>query len=82
MSRILKQLVHSGLLFDEDTVAAIIAGDARAMENVVTDLVIGVMDAETIVRNDSMSTLTEKRIARQGLAVAFLAAIAWMKEAS
>lgn len=82
MSRILKQLARSGLLWDDETVAAILAGNIPPVEEIVLPLLITCMDSEITVRNDSTSTWNQRRIARQGLAVAFLAAIAWMKEAS
>jgi hypothetical protein len=80
MNALLNQLARSGLLFDDDMVAAIFAGNVPSLENVVTDLVIGVMDCEAVVGGDTKSTWNEKRIARQCLAVAFLTAIARVKE--
>jgi hypothetical protein len=69
------QLARSGLLPDE-MAAAILAGHKPPLEEVVTALIIGVMDAEAVVRGDAKSSWNERRIARQCLAVAFLAAIA------
>jgi hypothetical protein len=80
MKRILDQLARSGLLWDDDTVAAIFAGDMPPVEEIVLPLIITCIDAEITVRNDSTSTWNHRRIARQGLAVAFLAAIACVKE--
>jgi hypothetical protein len=80
MRRILDQLARSGLLFDDDTTAAIFAGNVPPMEEIVLPLIFACMDAEVMVRNDPTSTWNHRRIARQGLAVAFLAAIGCMKE--
>jgi hypothetical protein len=80
MRRILDQLARSGLLWDDDMVAAIFAGHTPLMEDIVLALVIGAMDAEAVVRGDPKSTWNEKRLARQCLAVAFLSAIASVKE--
>jgi len=80
MRRIFDQLARSGLLWDDDTVTAILAGSVPPLEEVAFALVIGAMDAEATVRGDPTSTWNEKRIARQCLAVAFLSAIACVKE--
>jgi hypothetical protein len=56
MKRLLDQIARSGLLWDDDTVTAIFAGDTPPPENVVTDLVIGVMDCDAVIRNDPSST--------------------------
>jgi hypothetical protein len=80
MSALFSQLARSGLLFDDDMVAAILAGNSPPLEEIVLSLIITCMDSESTVRNDSTSTWNHRRIARQGLAVAFLAAIACMKE--
>jgi hypothetical protein len=80
MKRILDQLARSGLLCDEDMVSAIFAGNMPPLEELALALVIGAMDAEAVVRGDPTSTWNEKRIARACLAIAFLAAIACLKE--
>lgn len=80
MKAILDQLARSGLLFDDDMVAGIFAGNAPVIEELVTALVVGAMDCETTVRNDSTSTWNERRIARQCLAIAFLTAIGCTRE--
>jgi hypothetical protein len=80
MRRILDQLARRGLLWDDDTVTAIFAGDMPPLEDVVLALVIGAVDAEVVVRGDPKSTWNEKRIARQCLAIAFLSAISCAKQ--
>jgi hypothetical protein len=80
MRRILEQLARSGLLFDDDMVAGIFAGNIPPLEEIVLMLLIGAMDAEAFVRADARSTWNEKRLARQCLAVAFLSAIACIRE--
>lgn len=80
MKRIVDQLARSGLLWDDEMVVAITAGNVPPMEELVLMLVIGAMDAEAFVRGDVSSTWNEKRIARACLAIAFLAAMACTKE--
>jgi hypothetical protein len=80
MIAILHQLARSGLLFDDEMVAAIFAGTLPSMKEIALALVIGVMDAEAVVRGDPKSTGAEKRVATSCLALAFLAAIACTKE--
>jgi hypothetical protein len=80
MKRILDQLARSGLLVDDEMVAAIFVGNIPPLEEIVLALVIGALDAEAVVRGDPTSTWNHRRIARQGLALAFLAAIACTKE--
>lgn len=75
MKHILDQLARSGLLFDDQMVAAILAGNPPPLQEIVLALVIGALDAEAVVRGDPKSTWNERRIARQCLAVAFLGAI-------
>jgi hypothetical protein len=77
---ILDQLARSGLLWDDDMVVSIFAGDAPAIEEIVTALVVGAMDAEAMVRSDATSSWNDRRIARQCLAIAFLTAIACTRE--
>jgi len=80
MKRILDQLARSTLLWDDEMVAAIFAGNIPPLEDIILHVCIGVMDCELFVRNDKTSTWNEKRIARQCLAIAFLSAIACLKE--
>lgn len=80
MKRILDQLARSTLLCDDEMVAAIFAGEMPPLGEIVLALVIGAMDAEAVVRGDTKSTWNERRIARQCLALAFLEAIACVKE--
>jgi hypothetical protein len=80
MKRILDQLARSGLLWDDEMVAAIFAGNILPLDDIALALMIGVMDAEALVRGDAGSTSNEKRIARQCLAVAFLTLVACAKE--
>jgi hypothetical protein len=54
---------------------AILKGAPPPLEEIVTALLIGAMDAEAVVSGDSGSTWNERRIARQILVVAFLSAI-------
>ena len=48
MKGILDQLARSGLLWDDAMVAAIFAGTPPPMENIILDVVIGVVDAEVV----------------------------------
>jgi hypothetical protein len=80
MNAILDQLARSGLLVDDDMVAAIFAGNVPPLEELVMALVIGAMDCEAVVKGDPKSTWNERRIARACLTIAFLAAIACTKE--
>jgi hypothetical protein len=80
MKSILDQLARSGLLVDDDMLAAILDGTPPPMENIILDVIFGVMDCEAVVRADPKSTWNEKRIARQCLAIAFLSAFACLKE--
>lgn len=72
---ILHQLARTTLL-PADMATAILAGNAFSLEEVVEALLIGAMDAEAVVAGDFKSTWNERRIARQALIVAFLAALA------
>ena len=80
MKRILGQLARSGLLWNDAMAGAILAGKAPPLEEIVLALVIGALDAEAVVRGDPKSTWNERRIARQCLAVAFLGAIACVRD--
>jgi hypothetical protein len=79
MNNVIDQLARSGLLPDE-LAAEILAGTVPPTEELVMALVIGAMDADAVVRGDRTSTWSEKRIARQCLAVAFLSAMAALGE--
>jgi hypothetical protein len=74
------QLARSGLLIDDDMVAAIFAGNLPPLEDIVTALIIGCMDAHAVIVGDPQSTWNEKRLARMALAGAFLAAMAVVGE--
>jgi len=80
MKAILDQLARSGLLVDDDMLAAILAGTVPPLEEIVVALVIGVVDAEAVVRCDPTSTWNEKRITRACLIIAFLVAIVCTRE--
>jgi hypothetical protein len=80
MKGTLGQLARSGLIVDDEMVAAILAGNPPPLEEIVLAIVISSMDAEAVVRGDVNSTWNEKRLARQCLASTFLSAIACMKE--
>ena len=75
MNRILDQLARTGLLLD-DLAKPILAGDTPPMEEILTALVIGAMDAHAVTVGDPQSTWNEKRLARMALAVAFVSALA------
>jgi hypothetical protein len=79
MKKIFDQLARSGLLCD-DMEAAIFAGDPPSMEKIVAEVLDNVVLSEAVIRGDPQSTLNEKRIARQCLAIGFLSAIAGTKE--
>ena len=80
MKHILGQLARSGLLFADDMTAAIFAGNVPPIEEIVLAVLITCTDAEAVVRGDPKSTWNERRIARQCLAIAFLSAIACVRE--
>jgi len=80
MKKILDQLARSTLLCDDDMVAEILSGNLPPLNAIVLELVIGVLDAQALVQGDRDSSWNEKRIARQCLAIAFLSAIAWLKD--
>jgi len=73
---IFDQLARNTTLLPDDLSAQILSGIVPPLEEIVTALLIGAMDAEAVIRCDPTSTWNEKRIARQCLAVAFLGAIA------
>jgi hypothetical protein len=50
MKRILDQLARSGLLWDDDMIAAILSDNPPPMEELVLALVIGAMDAEAVLK--------------------------------
>ena len=68
------QLATSGVLPD-DLSGAILSGTVPPLEEIVMPLVICAMDCEALTYGDAKSTWNEKRIARQCLVIAFLAAI-------
>jgi hypothetical protein len=73
-NQIYGQLARSGLLPD-DLARAILAGSLPPLEDIVMPLVICAMDCDAMTSGDSKSTWTERRLARQCLVIAFLAAI-------
>ena len=68
------QLARSGLLPD-DLARVILAGNVPPLEDIVMNLVICSLDCHAMTDCDSKSTWTERRLARQCLVIAFLAAI-------
>ena len=76
MKSILDQLARNSTLLPENFSAAILAGDTLPTKEIVTALVIGAMDAHAVIVGDPKSSWNDKRLARMGLAVAFLAAMA------
>jgi hypothetical protein len=71
---VLDQLARSTLL-PEALSAEILAGAEPPVAEIVTALVIGVLDCEATLFNDTRATLNEKRISRAITTVAFLAAV-------
>jgi hypothetical protein len=80
MKAILSQLARSGVLVDDAVVTGILNGTIPPLEAIVDELLIVALDAEITVRNDSTSTWNHRRLARLGLALALLGAIACLKE--
>jgi hypothetical protein len=80
MKLILDQLARSGVLPDDEMSASILSGILPPVEEIALALVISCMDAEATVRNDLTATWNDRRIARALLLVAFLSAIACVKE--
>jgi hypothetical protein len=80
MKRILDQLARSGLLVDDDMVAAILDGNPPPLEEIILELVIDGLDCNALVEADATSTWNHKRIARACLIVSFLGAIACLKD--
>jgi hypothetical protein len=78
-SYVLDQIARSGLLLDDDLVAAIFNGTPPPLESIVNELVTRALDAEAVIRGDAGSTWNERRIAIQCLAIAFLTALACPK---
>jgi hypothetical protein len=81
MRTVLDQLARSTLLPDEMS-AAILAGNVPPKEDIVQQVLTGVMDAEAVVRADDKSTWNERRIARLCLGIAFLSAVLTSREES
>jgi hypothetical protein len=76
-NQILNQLVRNTSLLSSTVVASILACNNEApLDKIVMHLLIAALDVESMIALDSDSTLNEKRIARQNLAVAFLSALA------
>ena len=78
-SYVLDQIARSGLLVDDNLVAAIFNGTPPPLEDIVNELVTRALDAEAVIRGDAGSTWNERRIAIQCLAIAFLTALASAK---
>lgn len=76
---ILEQLSRSTLL-PSSMSAAILAGNAPPLEEIVNALVIHALDCEATVAGDSASSMNERRIARACATVAFLAALALARQ--
>jgi hypothetical protein len=72
---ILERLARSTLL-PGDMAAAILAGDAPPLKDILDALLIGSLDCQATVVADTRSTLNEKRIGRACGIIAFLTAIA------
>jgi hypothetical protein len=75
MNDILGQLARTNLLPD-DLAEAILAGNAPPLQEIVLALVVMNMDAEALICGDDRSSLTERRLAKMVLAIAFLSAMA------
>jgi hypothetical protein len=79
MNAIFGQLARTRLL-DDKMSAAILAGTIPSMEEIVLQLVIGIMDCEGLIRGDAKASWTEKRLARQCLGLVFLSALSCVNE--
>jgi len=79
-SEIYGQLARTKLLPD-DLAAAILGGNVPPIETLVLHLLIGALDAHSVMIGDAHSSTNERRIARLVLAVAFLSALATVGEA-
>ena len=75
MTEILGQLARSGLLLP-DMSAAILTDNVPPLAEIGLALTVMTMDAESVISGDTRSSLTERRLAKMSLAVAFLAAMA------
>jgi hypothetical protein len=78
MNQILDQLARTTLLPD-DLSSQILSGGAPPLEEIALSLVIGAIDAQVMIANDPASSWNDKRLARLGLGVAFLAAICTLR---
>jgi hypothetical protein len=74
MNNIYDQLARTGLLPGELS-TRVLAGRLPPLEELALPLVICSMDAEALIAADKYATLNERRIARQLLAVSFLAGL-------
>jgi hypothetical protein len=77
---ILGQLARNTGLLPKEMAATVLAGNTPPLEEIVTALVIGAMDAHAVIVGDPESSWNEKRLARMALAVAFLSAMAVVGE--
>ena len=74
------QLARNTGLLPDDMAAAILAGNTPAIKEILIALLIGAMDAHAVTIGDPQSTWNDRRIARLMLAVAFLSALAVVKD--
>ena len=74
------QLARNTTLLPSEQSAQILAGSMPALGEIVSPLVIGAVDCEAVIGCDPKSTWNERRLARLGLIIASLLAIALAKE--
>lgn len=67
-------LAHSGLLPESQSVE-LLAGKVPLLEDIITPLLIVQLDCDALTASDADSSWSERRIARQCLAIAFLLAV-------
>jgi hypothetical protein len=77
-NQIYDQLARTTLL-PESLSSEILAGNVPPLEEIITPLLILEMDCEALTASDK-STWTDRRLARQCLAIAFLLAIVAAKD--
>ena len=80
MNEILGQLARTGLLLPNIS-AAILAGTAPPIAEIVLALLVTTIDAHILTVGASQTSWNERRQAHMSLAVAFLAAMAILGEA-
>ena len=74
MNNIMDQAARSELLSSEMS-KAILAGDDKQLLEVLSELVMACSDAHALLIADSSTTMNERRLSRQLLAVAFMVAL-------